>query len=175
MLTTNDFNFNQITFLSASFPRNIYFCAAPSRLKPGEAVAVQLSFKILYTIFIAGCPGKAMKKLLFSIIIAAIAIAIFIWVKRSIPYDDSAEMFSTSISIDSIWSVGPAAAIYDRRMQKYFWLKSYSSFDMSSFETLKNKTARIRYMKFLAGPFENRIFRMEVDSVLVFDQVVERK
>jgi hypothetical protein len=119
--------------------------------------------------------GKLMKKLFFSIIIAATAIGIFVWVKRSIPYADSDEVFSASISLDSIWSVGPAAAIYDRKKEKYFWLKSYRTFDLSNFDTLKGKTARIRYVKFLAGPFEDRIFWMEVDSVLVFDQIIERE
>lgn len=30
-------------------------------------------------------------------------------------------------------------------------------------------------MKFLKGPLKNRVFRMEIDSVLIFDQVIEAK
>jgi len=44
---------------------------------------------------------------------------------------------------------------------------------MSRLDTLKTKKASVRYMKFFAGPLENRIFHMEVDSIVVIDQVVE--
>ena len=116
-----------------------------------------------------------MKRLILLILLVAIATALFLVIKRSIPYSDRAELLSTDISIDSIWSLGPATGVYDKTSQEYYWLKSYTSLDQSALDTLKSKRARIRYMKFLKGPLENRIFRMEVDSVVVFDQVIERE
>ena len=116
-----------------------------------------------------------MKRLALWVLLVVIAVGIFLFIKRSIPYSDRAELLSAKISIDSIWSIGPVTAIYNKTSQKYYWLKSYSSLDNSTFDTLKSKTATIRYMKFSSGLLENRIFRLEVDSVVVFDQVIERK
>lgn len=117
-----------------------------------------------------------MKRMILLIILGVIAIGIFLFIKRSVPYSDRAELLSATISIDSIWSLGPAAALYDKESGKYYWLKSYSSsLDQSMLDTLKSKKARIRYMKFLMGPLENRIFYMKVDSAVVFDQVIERE
>jgi hypothetical protein len=64
--------------------------------------------------------------------------------------------------------------IYDKPSGQNFWLKSYTSFHAKEFDSLKGKSALIHYMKVLGGPLENRIFKMEIDSVAVFDQVVER-
>lgn len=116
-----------------------------------------------------------MKRLILLIVLVAIATGIFLFIKRSIPYSDRADILSANISIDSIWSLGPATAIYDKESRKYYWLKSYTSLDQSKMDTLKSKKASVRYMKFLMGPLENRIFHMEVDSVVVFDQIVERE
>jgi hypothetical protein len=44
---------------------------------------------------------------------------------------------------------------------------------MSALDTLKSKKATIRYMQLLVVPLENRIFHLEVDSVVVIDQVIE--
>jgi hypothetical protein len=104
---------------------------------------------------------------------AVIMTGIFIFVKRSIPYLDSPQLLSADISIDSILSVGPAVAIYDSTSETYYWLKSVNSFDMAAFDTLQSKKASIRYMKFLKGPLENRIFHMEVNSIVVIDQTIE--
>jgi hypothetical protein len=109
------------------------------------------------------------------ILIILLVICIALVVRRSIPYSDREDLFSAKISIDSIWTLGPAAGIYDRRSRKYYWLKSYTPLDQANLDSLKNRQANIRYMKFLLGPLENRIFYMEVDSVVVFDQVVERE
>lgn len=116
-----------------------------------------------------------MRRLILLMVLVAIAAGIFLFIKRSVPYSDRADILSASISIDSIWSFGPATAIYDKTSRKYYWLKSYTSLDQSMMDTLKSKTAKIRYIKFLMGPLENRIFHMEVDSVVVFDQVIERE
>jgi hypothetical protein len=109
------------------------------------------------------------------ILIILLVICVALVVRRSIPYSDREDLFSAEISIDSIWTFGPAAGIYDRRSGKYYWLKSYTSLDQTKLDSLKNRPANIRYMKFLQGPLENRIFYMEVDSVVVFDQVIERE
>ncbi len=114
-----------------------------------------------------------MKRLILLILLVVIGTGIFLFIRRSTPYSDRAELMSADISIDSIWSLGPATAVYDKASQKYYWLKSYTSLDQSALDTLKSKRARIRYMKFLKGPLENRIFQMEVNSVVVFDQVIE--
>jgi hypothetical protein len=116
-----------------------------------------------------------MKRLVLSVIFITIATGIFFLIKRSIPYSDHAELLSANISIDSIWSLGPATTIYDKTSQQYYWLKSLTSLDQTMLDTLKSRRANIRYMKFLMGPLENRIFRMEVDSVIVIDQVIERE
>lgn len=116
-----------------------------------------------------------MKRLVLFILFVTIVTWIFLLIKRSIPYSDRAELLSTNISIDSIWSFGPAATIYDKTSRKYYWLKSFTSLDQTMLDTLKSRRANIRYMKFLKGPLENRIFWMEVDSVIVIDQVVEHE
>jgi len=116
-----------------------------------------------------------MKRVILIIAVLVISTVIYFFVKRSLPYSDRVELLSADISVDSIWSLGPATAIYDKASQKYYWMKSYTSFDQSMMDTLKSRKASIRYMKFLKGPLENRIFRMEVDSVVVFDQVIERE
>src|SRR5690349_20300397 len=116
-----------------------------------------------------------MKRLIFLILMLVVVTGIFLVVNKSLPYSDRDELFSSEISIDSVLTIGPAAAVYDSASQEYYWLKSYSSFDQSALDTLKHKRAKIRYMKFLKGPLENRIFRMEVDSIVVFDQVIERE
>ncbi len=110
-----------------------------------------------------------------AIVIGLVVIAflsIYLIVKRSIPYEN--EMQSKDITLDSINVTGPVALIYDKESRQNFWLKSYSSFQAHEFDSLQGKQARVHYKKFLAGPFENRIFKMEIDSVVVFDQVVER-
>jgi len=114
-----------------------------------------------------------MRFLIIGSILFVVVIGILIFIKRSIPYDDSDELMTTNIPIDSIWSFGPTTAIYDKTSEKYYWLKSYTSIDQSSMDTLKLKKARIKYMKFFAGPLENRIYQLKVDSIIVFDQVVE--
>ena len=116
-----------------------------------------------------------MKRLIWLVLVITIGAAVYLFIKRSIPYSDRDELLSGNISIDSIWSLGPATAIYDKSSKKYYWLKSYTSLDLSMMDTLKSRKAHIRYMKFLKGPLENRIFRMEVDSVVVFDQVIDRE
>jgi hypothetical protein len=94
---------------------------------------------------------------------------------RSLPFSDRPELLSTQISIDSIWTLGPAVGIYDKGARTHYWLKSMTSIDMSMLDTLKSKKASIKYMKFLNGPLEYRIFRMQVDSVVVINQVIERE
>jgi len=117
-----------------------------------------------------------MKRFLVVIILVAIVgYGIFFFVKQSLPFSNRPELQSAEISIDSIWSVGPVTALRDRMSQRFYWLKSYASVDQLVFDTLKNKNARIKYMKFLSGPVENRIFWLQVDSVVVFDQVIERE
>lgn len=116
-----------------------------------------------------------MKRLILLILLVVIGTTIFLFIKRSIPYSDRPELQSADISIDSIWSLGPATAVYDKASQEYYWLKSYTSLDQSALDTLKGKRASVRYMKFLEGPLENRVFWLAVDSVVVFDQVVERE
>ncbi len=106
------------------------------------------------------------------ILFAGIALlAIYLWWKRSVPYEN--ELQTQQITIDSTTITGPVVLIYDKRSRQSFWLKSYTSFDAEEFDSLKGKAVRIHYMKFLVGPFENRIFKMEVDSVVVFNQAVE--
>lgn len=114
----------------------------------------------------------------FLIVVALVAVVgygIFFFVKRSLPFSNRPELLSDEISIDSIWNVGPVTALRDRTSQRFYWLKSYASVDQPAFDTLKNKKARIKYMKFLSGPIENRIFWLQVDSVIVFNQVIENE
>jgi hypothetical protein len=119
--------------------------------------------------------GKSATRL----VVITLCVVIIAWivslVKRSIPYSDSDEILLASISIDSIWSLGPTVTIYDKKSQKAYWIKSYTSFDHPDIDSLKSKTANIRYMKFLQGPLENRIVWMEVDSAVIIDQVVRRE
>lgn len=114
-----------------------------------------------------------MKRLILSMLLVSLAITIFLFVKRSIPYSDRPELQSADIVIDSIRSLGPATAIYNKASRKYYWLKSYTSLDQSALDTLKGKRAHVRYMKFFGGPLENRVFYMSVDSVVIVDQIVE--
>jgi hypothetical protein len=116
-----------------------------------------------------------MKRLILIIIVVCVVAGMSMLIKRSIPYSDRPDLYSAEISIDSIWTLGPAAAIYDKTSKKYYWLKSYTSLDQRQLDTLKSKKASIRYAKFLMGPLANRIFRMEVDSIVIVDQVVERE
>lgn len=113
-----------------------------------------------------------MRRWILLILLITLIVGLVLFIRRSIPYSDRPELLSGTISIDSIWSLGPVITVFDKTSQTYYWLKSYTSFDLSSLDTLKRKTVSIRYMKFLDGPLENRIFRMEVDSVVVFDQVI---
>lgn len=116
-----------------------------------------------------------MRRVTIFLALLIIGVGIYLLIKRSIPYSDRTDLLTAEISIDSVWTLGPATGLYDKTTQTYYWLKSYTSLDQSKFDTLKNKKARVRYTKFLGGPLENRISWMEVDSVIVFDQVVERK
>lgn len=106
-------------------------------------------------------------------IFCVIGVGLLLFLKRSIPFSDSEELLTATISIDSIRTLGPAATIYDKSSRRYYWLKSYTTLDPSAFDTLKSKKATIKYMKFLKGPLENRVYQLVVDSVIVFDQVVE--
>ena len=112
------------------------------------------------------------KRMIILGVVIVIGAAIFFYIRRSIPYSDNAALLTDDISIDSIWSLGPATTIYDSSSGIYYWLKSYTSFDQSGFDTLQNKAARIKYMKFLEGPLENRVYQIKIDSIIVFDQVV---
>jgi hypothetical protein len=116
-----------------------------------------------------------MKRLIVLLLLAGIATSIFLFVRRSLPYSDHKELLSAVISIDSIRTLGPTAVIYEKRSGKYYWFKSLTTLDQQKLDTLKSKQAKIRYMKFLQGPLENRVFRMEVDSVIVIDQVIVRE
>jgi len=115
-----------------------------------------------------------MKKLVMLILISIIVYGIFLFVNRSIPYSERPELLSADVSIDSIWRLGPATALYDKTSQQFYWFKSYSPGNPFNFDVLKNKKAKIRYMKFLSGPLENRIFWIQVDSTVVFDEVIHQ-
>jgi heme/copper-type cytochrome/quinol oxidase subunit 2 len=116
---------------------------------------------------------KSVTRLILFSVVAMILMVIVIVIRRSIPYKDSPQLLSANISIDSILTVGPAVAIYDSSTETYYWLKSVNSLDMTAFDTLQSKKASIRYMKFLKGPLENRVYHMEVNSIVVIDQIVE--
>jgi hypothetical protein len=107
---------------------------------------------------------------LIGLVIVAL-LFIYLTVKRSIPYEEA--MQNQIITLDSINVVGPVVWIYDKKLHQNFWLKSYTSLDAEGFDSLRHKSARVQYMKVFAGPFENRIFKIEIDSVVVFNQVVE--
>jgi len=51
-----------------------------------------------------------MKRLILLILIVAVCTVVFLFIKRSIPYSDRAELLSAEISIDSIWSLGPGSS-----------------------------------------------------------------
>lgn len=112
-----------------------------------------------------------MKRLIFIGVAVVALFCIYLIVKRSIPYEEA--MQTQDITIDSIAVTGPVVWIYDKPTGRNFWFKLYTSFHAKGFDSLQGKAARIHYVKVFAGPFENRIFRMEIDSVVVFDQVVE--
>ena len=99
---------------------------------------------------------------------------IFSLVRRNIPREGSENVLSAEISIDSIMTLGPTLAIYDKTLRQHFWLKSYTSFDVSKLDSLKSRKASIRYMKFLQGPLENRIVRMQVGQRVIIDQIVDK-
>jgi hypothetical protein len=112
-----------------------------------------------------------MKRIILIGLAVVVLLSIYFMVKRSLPYEEA--MQTRRITIDSVTVTGPVALIYDKPSGKNFWLKSYTSFHAKEFDSLPGKTAQIYYMKVFAGPFENRIFKIEIDSVVVFDQVVE--
>ena len=114
-----------------------------------------------------------MKRIILIGLAVIAVLSIYFMVKRSIPYEEV--MQTGRITIDNFTVVGPLVIIFDKPSRRNFWLKSYTSFDVKEFDSLEGKTARIHYMKVLAGPFENRIFKIEIDSVVVFDQALERK
>lgn len=115
-----------------------------------------------------------MRKLVIIATVGILLAAIFLWVYRSLPYSDSEELLTADIRIDSVWTVGPAVALLDKETHTYYWFKSYTSMDQSDLDTLKLKRAHVRYMKFFKGPLENRIYKMEVDSSIVIDQVIRK-
>lgn len=119
--------------------------------------------------------GGLSKQRIFWILLVIAAAAIFLFIRRSIPYSDSKNLQTANISLDSIWSFGPTVGIYDKASHRYFWLKSYTSFDNTAMDTLRSRHAKIRFMKFMNGPLENRIYWMQIDSTVVFDQVINRQ
>jgi len=114
-----------------------------------------------------------MRRFIILAVLVVVLIGFLIWMKRSIPFNDSDRLLSATISLDSIWTLGPALAIYDKGSDKYYWLKSMTSTTTPNLNALKSKEVSIRYMKFLTGPFENRIFYISVDSNVVFNQVIK--
>jgi len=158
-------------FIGRSINLNEVFCRIRLRV---NGLRHKLNHVLVITLEL-GNAGNGMKRVIVVTIVLAIGIGIALFITKSIPYSDREELLSAKISIDSVWSLGPETAIYDKSSRQFYWLKSYTSFDQSMVDTLKSKTASIRYMKFFEGPLENRIYRMEVDSVVVFDQVIDRK
>jgi hypothetical protein len=110
------------------------------------------------------------KRIAFIGIIIVALLLIYVHIKRAIP--DEKEMQKERITLDSFHTVGPIVWIYDRNLRQKFWLKSYTSLDASKFDSLRNRSAQIYYKKVFSGPFENRIFKLVIDSAVVFDQVV---
>ncbi len=108
------------------------------------------------------------KKALFIGLIAVLLLAIYLLVKHSIPREET--MQTQDITIDSIAVTGPVVFIYNKPSRENFWLKSYTTFDATEFDSLKGRPVRIHYMKAFAGPFENRIFKIETGSGVVFEQ-----
>src|SRR5687767_4917514 len=99
-----------------------------------------------------------MKRLVVLIFLVFVATAIFFFVRLSLPYSYRPDLLTASIAIDSIRILGPMAAILDKSSGQYYWFKSLTSLDQQKLDTLKSKRANIRYMKFLKGPLENRVF-----------------
>lgn len=116
-----------------------------------------------------------MKRFAIILMIIILLGSIFLLIRKSIPYSDRPDLLKANISIDSVWQFGPAAAIYDRSKRQYYWMKSYTDVRLNMLDTLKSRAVQITYVKYLMGPLENRITQMEVDSLVVFDQVVERE
>jgi hypothetical protein len=114
-----------------------------------------------------------MKWAIGSIIVLILGLGLFLFLRRSLPYASNPDILSAEITIDSTWTLGPAAGIYDRRSEQYYWLKYYRPVDLSELDTLKGRKVRVKYTKVFIGPLENKISRMEADSVLLFDQVIE--
>jgi hypothetical protein len=114
-----------------------------------------------------------MKRILLIGLAVIILLSIYFMVQRSMPYQEV--MQTQGITIDSFIVTGPVVLIFDRPSRQNFWLKSYTSFHAKEFDSLRGKAARVHYMKTFVGPFENRIFKLEIDSVVVFDQVIEAK
>lgn len=129
-------------------------------------MAVALTLRIMST--------KVIKILILSVTAVTITLWVISLIRRSIPYRDSTELYSTVASIDSLWTLGPAAAIHDKSSGKSFWVKSYSSFDPPKLDSLKSRKVNVKYLKFLMGPLENRVVWMEIDSVVVIDQILDR-
>jgi hypothetical protein len=113
-----------------------------------------------------------MKRISLIAIMVIVALAIHLAVKRSLPHQELLE--TRLISIGSVSVTGPVVWIQDKGSGRKFWLKLYTSFRPTGVDSLVGKSARIHYMKVLSGPLGNRIFKMEIDSILVFDQVLER-
>jgi hypothetical protein len=112
-----------------------------------------------------------MKRIVLIGLAALVLVSIYLTVKRSIPYEE--KMQTQDIIIDSFRVTGPIVLIHDKHSSQNFWLKSYNSFDAKQFDSLHDKTARVHYMKSIGGPLENRIFKIEIDSVEIFNQVIE--
>lgn len=93
-----------------------------------------------------------MKRLVVFLFLLVLAIAIFLFVRRSLPYSDRTELVSATINVDSIRVFGPMVAMRDKSSGQYYWFKSLTTLDHRKLDTLKSKHARIRYMKFLKGP-----------------------
>lgn len=94
--------------------------------------------------------------------IITVGVGLFLVLRRSLPYSNSDELLSATISVDRIWSLGPATAIFDKHSHQYYWLKSYTSFHQSGFDTLKSKQARIRYMSSLKGHWKTEFTKCKL-------------
>ncbi|NOT73526.1 MAG: hypothetical protein HOP08_01270 [Cyclobacteriaceae bacterium] len=109
-----------------------------------------------------------LKKVLAIGILSICLLAIFLIINRSKPQAD--KMQTKQIKIDSITVTGPVVFIYDKSSRENYWLKSYTTLDAQKFDSLTGRTVIIHFMKAFAGPLENRIFKIQADSVFVFDQ-----
>src|SRR5262245_29976767 len=112
-----------------------------------------------------------MKRIVIISLLVAGLLFIYLSVKRLMPYEEV--MQKKRITLDSINVIGPLVWVHDKTSNQNFWLKSYTSLNATAFDTLQNKSVEVHYMKVFSGPFENRIFKIEIDSVVVFDQVVD--